>query len=539
MSTSRNLRRRLLNFFFAGILIGLTPLASAFCLYTPPYSDTFACNSPTVSVYEYVNDGNRRRIFLSEKTEIDFVENGFAGAGWHRTGLQLSMLPADYNQSYVTRLVDVCRFYSPESNSHLFTSSPAECAALKAPGSGWTYARVAFKSDPPVGGTCPAWSPYPVYRYFNNRAGNEADHRYSPDRTLKARLEVQGWIDEGIAFCSLGSSVGPMAAYGVATASVVDSATCRADTTTSPPTAGTSIANAGCVVVSQQLPMTRDVPVQNGIYRPENIATYPYCDRVGACYFGSPAFGDIFTAQTSASLADIANHSFVLTSTFQPLQRAGTFGIYVNAVDTYPVTAGSTSVNPTFYFSTRPPVAPAGPDPRVMPWKSPFQIDVEIVLYELQVKTLVRRLGAHAIAHPIIELFDTKSGHNVYVTIGVVSGEPQGDFAAFDPVLGKTLVSTTFRANPAFGERVAGDTFTCNTNAFVDCAQGSNTYFRFRLRPVDVASVVATARNIDPTLSPDIADYALDNFSFNTRVFGDAEIGLRINTLRLETFMRE
>ncbi|MEP7157462.1 MAG: hypothetical protein ABI905_16900, partial [Betaproteobacteria bacterium] len=101
------------------------------------------------------------------------------------------------------------------------------------------------------------------------------------------------------------------------------------------------------------------------------------------------------------------------------------------------------------------------------------------------------------------------------------------------------IVSTTFRANPAFGERVAGDAFTCNTNAQVSCDQGTNTTFRFRLRPVDMATIVATARGIDSALSADIADYALDNYSFNTRVFGDAEIGLRINAIRIETFMRD
>lgn len=526
---------------FAAAALLLSPLSSAFCLFTPPYSDTFACTSPTVPVYEYVNDINRRRILLSEPAEITFVESGSAGPGWHRTGLQLSMLPASYNQSYVTRLEDVCRFYSPSSNSHLYTSSPAECAALKAPDSGWTFARIAFKSDPPVGGTCPVWSSYPVYRYFNNRAGAEADHRYSPDRTLKARLEADGWQDEGIAFCALTWFAGPMAGYGIAANSVVDAATCRADISTTPPTAGTSNATAGCIVVSQQPPMTHFVTVPKIYYQPENIAAHPYCEKLGGCYFGSGPVGDLFTAQSSSSLFDVVGHSFVQMST-QPGSRASVFGIYVNAVDTFPFNTGSPSVNPTFYFSTKAPPSPPTPgaqDPRVMPWKSPFRIDVEFAAYDLQIKTLVRGLGGHAIAHPILELLDTKSGHNIYVTVGAASGEAQGDFAAFDPVLGKTIVSTTFRANPAFRERVAGDAFTCNTNSSVSCDQGNNTYFRFRLRPVDVATVVATARGIDPALSPDIADYALDNFSFNVRVFGNAEMGLRINAIRVETFMRD
>lgn len=158
----------------------------------------------------------------------------------------------------------------------------------------------------------------------------------------------------------------------------------------------------------------------------------------------------------------------------------------------------------------------------------------------MSVMTLLRRADGHAIAHPVIELIDTQSRHNVYITIATASGEPQADFAARDFGVGKPIISTLFRQDPAFGVRVSGDSFTCNTdNTELGCEQGINRVFRFRLRPADIVSVISRARELDPDLSANIADYAIDNFSFNTEVSGDAKIGLSLYGYKLEVYMRD
>lgn len=498
------------------LIIGAAPLCSAFCLFTLPYNDNFGCTSPTISVYEYVNDNTRRRVLLSDKVELDFVDQGFAGPGWRRTSLVLTMLPADYNQSYAKQLVDICRFYAPSVNSHFFSANAFECSLLKEPATGWIFERVAFKSDPPVGGVCPAWSPAPIYRYYNNRVEfGDTAHRYSPDRSLKMRLEAEGWIDEGIGFCAVGWTEVPIAAYAIHADRVVDSAICEDE----------SGPRGACVAVNQQAPMPRIIPAatQSLVFTYPNA---PFTRRTGA--YGA----DIHTAQTSLGYSEVDSHSFV------QLSNAG-FGIYVNSRDINSAAIQATSVNPIYQFSTRPPPDPAAADLRVMPWKDRFSLDVEIS-FLVRVQTLLRGADGHAIAHPVIELIDTKSRRNLYITIGTISGEPQADFTARDFGVGKPIVSTLFRKDPAFGVRIAGDTFLCNTdNLESGCPQGNNAFFRFRLRPVDIAAVVARARKLDPGLSASIADYAIDNFSFNNEVSGDAEIGLSLYSYTLQIYMRD
>ena len=50
-----------------------------------------------------------------------------------------------------------------------------------------------------------------------------------------------------------------------------------------------------------------------------------------------------------------------------------------------------------------------------------------------------------------------------------------------------------------------------------------------------IAAVVRKARTLDPALSPNIADYAIDNFSFNNELLNNAQLGLYLAdyTLRI------
>ncbi|MBL8519457.1 MAG: hypothetical protein JNK75_02190, partial [Betaproteobacteria bacterium] len=50
------------------------------------------------------------------------------------------------------------------------------------------------------------------------------------------------------------------------------------------------------------------------------------------------------------------------------------------------------------------------------------------------------------------------------------------------------------------------------------------------------AYVVAKARRLNPALSPNIADYAIDNFSFNNEIGVGAELGLNLSSLQLMIF---
>jgi hypothetical protein len=58
------------------------------------------------------------------------------------------------------------------------------------------------------------------------------------------------------------------------------------------------------------------------------------------------------------------------------------------------------------------------------------------------------------------------------------------------------------------------------------------------MRPEDFRAVLAKARTLDPNLSPDLADFAIDNFSFNNEVGDSGEIGLILRNYTLSIFAR-
>ena len=283
----------------------------------------------------------------------------------------------------------------------------------------------------------------------------------------------------------------------------------------------------GCVGINQQAEMPRII-VQNQQV-PTDPAVIPFTRRTGSN-------GDVHTAQTIGTLYEIDNHSFAQTKT-----GSAEIGIHVNAID-LSTAIPATSVNPLYQFTTTPP-AQGEADRRIMPWRDTVDRDVELS-FELTVKTMQRaNESGYAQSHPVIELIDTKGRRNFYITIGAAAvlplpTTPETDFYAKDFGVGNAIVSTVFRDNPGFGVRLSGTSFSCNTINNPNACPARPTNFRFRLRRQDIAFVIAKARALDPALSPDIADYAIDNFSFNNEVNGDAQVGLTLANYTLTIFDR-
>ena len=283
----------------------------------------------------------------------------------------------------------------------------------------------------------------------------------------------------------------------------------------------------GCVGIDQQADIPRII-AQNQ-QAPTDPAVIPFTRRTGSS-------GDVHTAQATGTLYEIDNHSFAQTKT-----GSAEIGIHVNAID-LSTAIPATSVNPLYQFTTTPP-AQGETDRRIMPWRDTVVRDIELS-FELSVKTMQRAnaLG-YAQSHPVIELIDTKSRRNFYITIAAAAvlplpTTPETDFYAKDFGVGNAIVSTVFRDNPGFGVRLAGTSFSCSTLNNPNACPAQPTAFRFRLRRQDFAFVIAKARALDPVLSPDIADYASDNFSFNNEVNGDAQVGLTLANYTLTIFDR-
>jgi hypothetical protein len=264
-----------------------------------------------------------------------------------------------------------------------------------------------------------------------------------------------------------------------------------------------------------------DLPNRIGPYFPPYfITTNPnwsnsFIDITGL-YF------DLCTAQDPQDRAAVAAHSFAQMPTF------GT-GLHVSSLDR--VSGAIVSMDSVYQFATRAPIAGAA-DSRVAPWPAGLDHFIELS-FALNAKTVKRaNPQSHAWGGPMIEFRDVRSGKAIDVTLQTFGTIPPADFVGvMEPATGNVFVSTVFRADPSFGSRVKGDFVPCAGNG--PCASGT---FEFRIRREDFAQVVAMARASNPALSADPADYILVNFRFRGGVFNDAELGMTLDTLKLDIF---
>ena len=309
----------------------------------------------------------------------------------------------------------------------------------------------------------------------------------------------------------------PIASFTLIPARVVRSALCEDEI----------IGLGGCVGINQQPEMPRIIPLNQQTQTDPTVI--PFVRRTGTN-------GDVHTAQTASSAYEIDARSFAQTKV-----NSSEIGIYVNSIDRS-TSIPATSVNPIYQFTTTPP-GPGEADRRIMPWKDNVNRDIELS-FGLLIKIMQRtNEQGYAQSHPVIELIDTKSRRNFYITIGAAAvtplpTTPEGDFFGKDFGVGNAIVSTTFRDNPGFGVRLSGNAFWCNTANNTGACPPTQTLFAFRLRRQDIAFVLAKARTLDPTLSPEIADYAIDNFSFNNEVSEDGQLGLTLTNYTLSIFNR-
>ena len=134
--------------------------------------------------------------------EIAALDGG-AFAGWSRTGQKLSnvYLADPSTEGVPAPVTPVCRFYGLPSaglDTHFFSASPAECAAVEAKWPDiWILETVgAFYVYLPntVDGTCPDGT-VPVYRVYNNRP--DANHRYMTSLVIRQQMIAQFWAPEG------------------------------------------------------------------------------------------------------------------------------------------------------------------------------------------------------------------------------------------------------------------------------------------------------------------------------------------------------
>ena len=166
-----------------------------------------------IDVVEFYNSILDHYFITGDAHEADLIDNGAAGPGWSRTGESFKGWSLGSSEQQAT---DVCRFYGsvwPGPNSHFYTLSAPECRFLMDlqeiypdDGPRWNFEGYVFSGLPPAVNQelpCPD-STTPVYRAYNDgfRKGIDSNHRYAVDKQLLESMANEGWIMEGVAFCS-------------------------------------------------------------------------------------------------------------------------------------------------------------------------------------------------------------------------------------------------------------------------------------------------------------------------------------------------
>jgi hypothetical protein len=170
-----------------------------------------------VTVVEFYNTGLDHYFISPLQADIDALDSGHI-AGWSRTGFNFLGFGGATDFAGAS---PVCRYYIPpeHGDSHFFSASPAECAAVQARiGTDPNYSGYILETPAafyavlpdPASGACPAGL-VPVYRLWNQRA--DSNHRYTTDTGVRAAMIARGYAPEGygplgVAMCSPGGVTG-------------------------------------------------------------------------------------------------------------------------------------------------------------------------------------------------------------------------------------------------------------------------------------------------------------------------------------------
>jgi serine protease len=133
-----------------------------------------------------------------DPSELATTGAGGAGPGWIRTGSGVKAFLPESGVAPQAR--PVCRFFGAPGvgpNAHFYTAHAGEYDFVKRV-PGWTFEGNAFYIETPIDGQCAAGAT-PIFRSYNNGyACNDSNHRYTPEPTIYAQMQAQGWIGQGL-----------------------------------------------------------------------------------------------------------------------------------------------------------------------------------------------------------------------------------------------------------------------------------------------------------------------------------------------------
>ena len=174
-----------------------------------------------VTAVEFRHAGLDHYFLTNLQPDLDALDSGRT-PGWARTGRSFKVHPGPASGAGVSPtgrpegehrsaeragvpVYPVCRWYIPPArgDSHFFSASPAECAAVaqKALTDPWyggyvqETAQAFFIALPDATTGACAPGHVPVYRLWNGRL--DSNHRYTADLAIRAQMIAQGYVAEG------------------------------------------------------------------------------------------------------------------------------------------------------------------------------------------------------------------------------------------------------------------------------------------------------------------------------------------------------
>ena len=160
------------------------------------------------AVIEYYNRGLDDYFLTAYPSEVRLLDLGWI-PGWERTGYSLAAWTQTRSMTVGENpppdLLPACRIWL--GDSHFFSISPAECAAVE---NAWGYeTKMAFFGTLPNAetGACPTGQT-PVYRLWNPHGSR---HRYATLTAVRDDMQARDWLAEGygpdsIAMCAGGKA---------------------------------------------------------------------------------------------------------------------------------------------------------------------------------------------------------------------------------------------------------------------------------------------------------------------------------------------
>ena len=154
---------------------------------------------PAQAVYAFYHNGIQHYFITASTAQRDtLVQN--PSLGWIVVDEGFKAWPANGPAPVAAK--PVCRLYSPVVNTHFFSADAASCDSLKQQTGTWIDEGIAFRALVPTNGICPSGT-VPVWRLYNNRfAQLDSNHRYVVSQGTYRHMIANGWIGEGVAFCS-------------------------------------------------------------------------------------------------------------------------------------------------------------------------------------------------------------------------------------------------------------------------------------------------------------------------------------------------